>query len=243
MNTDAISRTANKQPPDQAALRSAGALYLLLTVTSIFGFFVPMSLITQGDAAATVNKILASETLFRLAIVSGLISTLSFIFLAFQLYRLLNHVNKTHASVMVILVLLSVPVSFLTTLNEMAALAVIHGGASLSGFATSQINSMAVLFLQLSSNVSSVNSIYFGLWLVPLGLLVIRSGFVPRILGILLFISAAAYVVSSLNFLISPPYANVISSITGAGFFGELGMVAWLVFRAAQIQFGGRPLA
>jgi 1,4-dihydroxy-2-naphthoate octaprenyltransferase len=96
-----------------------------------------------------------------------------------------------------------------------------------------------MLFLELSSNVSSVNAIFFGFWLLPFGV-VIKSGFIPRFLGLLLIIAGFSYLVGSLNFILSPPYSNVISGITTVGYFGELGVVGWLAVQAAKVQFGGR---
>ncbi len=91
---------------------------------------------------------------------------------------------------------LSLPTS--TALNEIAALTIIHSDAALSGFGASQINALAMLFLELSSNVRSVNAIFFGLWLLPFGVLVIKSGFIPRFLGLLLIIAGFSYRVGSL---------------------------------------------
>src|SRR5262249_53202940 len=160
---------------------------------------------------------LASETLFRLAIVSGLIATILFVFLARELYRLLRGVNETWAVLMVVLVLLSVPISFIGALNQIAALTLIDGGPALSGLESSQMNALAMFFLGLNSDTSSLNAIFFGLWLVPFGLLVIRSDFIPGILGYLLIIAGASYEVGVLNFVLSPPYANVISMVVSIG--------------------------
>src|SRR5438094_10342050 len=104
--------------PAERVVRAAGALYLLLVVTSIFGFVTPQSLIVAKDAASTARNILASETLFRLAIVSGLIATIAFVFLARELYRLLRDVNERQASLMVLLVFISIPISFLGEKNK-----------------------------------------------------------------------------------------------------------------------------
>lgn len=227
-----------KTQPDRA-VRAAGSLYLLLVVTSIFGFVTPQTLIVARDATATAHNILAAETLFRLAIVSALIASIAFVFLARALYRLLSGIDKTRASLMVILVLVSIPISFVTALNEIAALTLIHGGPALSGLGTSQINALAMFFLSLSSNTSALNSIFFGLWLFPFGLLVIKSGFIPQILGYFLIIAGCSYVVGSLNFVLSPPFSPLVSSIATVGYLGELAIVAWLVFKAAQVQFGG----
>ncbi len=233
----ATQQASNIQPADRA-VRAAGALYLLLVVTSIFGLIASQSLIVPHDATATVHNIRSSETLFRLALVSSLIATIAFVFLARELYRLLSEVNRTQASLMVVLVLLSIPISFLSWLNEIAALRLIDGPA-LSGMGTTQMNGLASFFLALSSDTSALNSIFFGLWLLPFVLLVIKSGFIPRILGYMLTIAGGAYLVGSLNFLLSAPLGPVVSGIVTVGYLGELGVVAWLVFKAAQVQLGG----
>lgn len=229
--------TLPTQPADRA-VRAAGALYLLFVVTSVFFFLAPQSLIVAGDATATAHRILASETLFRLGIASGLIATIIFVFLARELYRLLSSVNETWALLMVVLVLLSVPISFIGLLDQIAALTLIHGGPALSGLGSSQMNALAMFLLGLSSDTSSLNAIFFGLWLFPFGLLVIRSGFIPRILGYLLIIAGSSYVVGSLNFVLSPPFANVVSIVVGVGYLGELGVVVWLLVTAVRVQFG-----
>lgn len=230
-------KTLQTQPADRV-VRAAGALYLLFVVTSVFFIFAPPSLIVAGDATATAHRILASETLFRLAIASGLIATIIFIFLARELYRLLSGVNETWALLMVVLVLLSVPISFIGVLAQIAALTLVHGGPALSGLGSSQMNALAMFFLGLSSDTSSLNAIFFGLWLFPFGLLVIRSGFIPRILGYMLIIAGSSYLVGCLNFVLTPPFANVISIVVGVGYLGELGVIVWLVVTAVRVQFG-----
>ena len=147
-------------------------------------------------------------------------------------------VNTTQAALMVVLVLLSVPVSFVSLLNEVAALRLIDGPAGL-GLGASEVNGLASFFLGLSGDTNALNSIFFGLWLFPFGLLVIKSGFIPRILGYLLIIAGCSYIVGSLTFLLSPPFGPVVSGIVTVGYLGELPVVGWLVFRAARVQFGG----
>lgn len=224
--------------PADSVIRAAGGLYLVLFVTSVFGLVASQSLIAPHDAGATAHNIRSSETLFRLALLSSLTATIAFVFLGRELYRLLKDVNTRQASLMVVLVLLSVPISFTSWLSEVAALRLIDGPA-LSGFSTSQMNGLATFYLGLSSDTSALNSIFFGLWLLPFGLLVIKSGFIPRIVGYLVIVAGCSYLASSLNFVLSPPFSPVVSSLATVGYLGELAAIAWLVFKAAQIQFGG----
>lgn len=229
---------ASRTQPVERDVRAAAILYVALSLTSIFAFFTPQSFIVPHDAAATAHNILASEALFRLSIVSGLISTILFVFLGRALYRLLTHVDKTQASLMVVLVLLSVPISFVSWLNEVAALRLIDGPA-LPGLATSQMDGLATLFLDLSSDTSALNAIFFGLWVLPLAVLVRKSGFIPGIFGYLLIIAGCSYLVGTLNFLLVPPFRHLVSSVATVGYAGELGVIGWLAVKAVQQQLRG----
>src|SRR5271163_2535012 len=167
--------------------RFAGLLYL---VTSVFGFFamgyVPSKLIVHGDAAATAHNISASETLFRLGIASQLIGMAGFIFVALALYELFKGVNQRHAALMVILIVVSIPIAFLNELNSIAALILVRGADFLSVFEKPQREALAMLFLNLHFQGLVVDEIFFGLWLLPLALLVYESRLLPRLLGVML---------------------------------------------------------
>jgi uncharacterized membrane protein len=161
--------------------RFAGLLYLL---TSIVGFFamgyVPDKLIVRGNAAATANNIAASETLFRLGVAAELVGMAGFIFVARALYDLLKGVNQRHASLMVLLIVVSVPIAFLNELNSIAALVLVRGADFLSVFEKPQREALAMLFLRLHGQGFVVAEIFWGLWLFPLARLVYRSRFLPR---------------------------------------------------------------
>jgi hypothetical protein len=192
------------------AARIAGVLYLANGVTGFFGIiYVPSRLIVSGSAAATAANILASERLFRLGIVSELICAVEFIFLLWVLYRLLGGVNKTHASLMMVLGLAFVPIMVVNTLNEIAALTLLRGADFMSAFDKRQLEAMAMLFLDLHRYGYVVGSI-FGLFHFHLGVLVFRSGFLPRILGVLLIAACFGYLADSLTPLLLPDYANIV---------------------------------
>src|SRR5438132_4498334 len=180
--------------------RFAGLLYLL---TSIVGFFalgyVPGKLIVHANASATASNIAASETLFRLGIAAQLIGMAGFIFVAVALYDLLKGVNRRHASLMVTLIVVSIPISFLNELNSIAALALVRGADFLSIFEKPQRDALAMLFLNLHHHGFVVAEIFWGLWLFPLALLVYRSRFLPRFLGVWLAIAGFAWVILSLT--------------------------------------------
>jgi hypothetical protein len=226
-------------PTDKAA-RVAGALYLSLAVTAPFSLiYVPNKLFVHGNATATANNILAHETLFRLGIVTDLITTVIFIFVVMALYRLLNGVNKSHASLMVILALISVPISFLGVVNEVAALTLLHGADYLSVFDKRQLEALARFFLDMRGNTILVNEIFWGLWLFPFGVLVMRSRFLPRILGLLLIVNGFAYLAVAFTELLLPDYASVVNQVATIPETGELWVMLWLLIKGAKVK----PLA
>jgi hypothetical protein len=217
--------------------RVAGALYLLLVVIAPFSImYIPGKLIVSGDATATAGNIVAHEMLFRLGIVGGLISIVIFIFLVMALHRLLGGVNENQARLMVGLVLVTVAISFMNTLNNIAALILARGADYLSVFDKRQLDALAYLFLQLHGQGQFVNEILWGLWLFPFGLLVFKSGFLPRILGVLLIVNGVAYVVLSLAWMLVPAYGNVLFKAFMPALLGEIWIMLWLLIRGAKVQ-------
>jgi hypothetical protein len=216
--------------------RIAGLLYLL---ASIIGFFclayVPGKLIVSGDATATANHIRASETLLRFGIASELIAFIIFIFVVLALYRLFKAVNGKHALTMAILLLVSIPISLLNVLNEIAALILVSGADFLSAFEKGQLDALAYLFLRLHGQGFVVAEIFWGIWLFPFGVLVIRSGFIPRLLGVLLFIAGFGYLASSFTSLLLPHYARLVDQLAMALTAGELPIIFWLLIWGAKV--------
>ena len=215
--------------------RFAGLLYVLTGIPGFFAIvYVPSKLIVDGNAAATASNIAASETLFRLGIAGQLISQASFIFVALALYDLLKGVNRRHASLMVTLVVLGIPIAFLNELNSIAALVLVRGADFLSLFEKPQREVLAMLFLNLHSQGIAVAEIFWGLWLLPLALLVYKSRFLPRFLGVWLVIDGFAYVILSLTTILLPQYQDKVSTISEPTFFGEVAFMLWLLIKGAK---------
>jgi hypothetical protein len=214
----------------QRQARVAGFLYLLVVLTAPIGLIVvPTKLIVSGNATATADKIRASEWLLRLGIASELIHQVIFIFVVLALYRLFKAVSETQAKQMLVLgALVSVPIAFVNVLNEIATSILVSGAEFLSVFAKPQLDALAYLFLRLHGQGISVVSIFWGLWLLPFGMLVIRSGFIPRVFGVLLLIAGVAIVVSSFTTLVLPRYAHLVSQIATPLQLAELPIVFWL---------------
>jgi hypothetical protein len=220
--------------------RFAGLLYLL---TSIVGFFamgyVPNKLIVSGNAAATASNIAASETLFRLGIAGELIGQAGFIFVALALYDLLKGINRRQASLMVLLIVVSVPIVFLNELNSIAALVLVRGADFLSVFEKPQREALAMLFLKLHGQGFVVAEMFWGLWLFPLAMLVYRSSFLPRFLGVWLVLAGLAWVILSIVAVLSPQYQGTVYSYAQPAFFGEIVLMLWLVIKGGKPQVVG----
>jgi len=215
--------------------RFVGLLYALISVPGIFALlYVPSKLIVHGNAAATANNIAAHETLFRAGIAAQLISQILFMWVALALYDLLKGVNRRHASVMLTLIVVSMPIALLNELNSIAALILIRGADFLSIFEKPQRDALAMLFLNLHGHGFDIAAIFWGLWLFPLGLLVYRSGFIPRLLGLLLMANCFTYVVNSFTSLLLPQFEDIVSRWMMPLTFGELLFMFWLLIIGAK---------
>jgi len=220
--------------------RVAGLLYILASIPGVFALvYVPSKLIVNGNATATAHNIAASETLFRLGIAANLVGQALFIFVALALYDLLKRVNQRNALLMLSLILIAIPIAFLNELNAIAALVLVRGADYLSLFDKAQRDTLAMLFLNLHGYGFDVAGIFWGLWLFPLGLLVYRSSFVPRILGLVLMVNCFAYPANSFTSLVLPQYQTMVSRWTSPLQFGEVVFMLWLLIMGAK----PKPLA
>jgi hypothetical protein len=215
--------------------RFAGLLYVLISIPGIFALiYVPGKLIVDGNATATASNIAAHETLFRLGIAANLISQILFMWVALALYDLLKEVSRRQAALMLTLIVVPVPIVLLNELNAIAALILVRGADFLSNFEKPQRDSLAMLFLNLHSYGFDIAAIFWGLWLFPLGLLVYRSGFIPRLLGVLLMLNGFTFPVNSFTSLLLPQYENIVSRWMKPLSFAELLFMFWLLIMGAK---------
>ena len=221
------------------AVRNAGFLYFLMAFTApVAVIYVPGKIIVPDDAAATVEHLRTSEQLMRIGIGCELIYPVIAVFLALALYRLFKPVNEIQAKLLVIFgALVSVPIMFFNVLNEIAALILVSGAGFLSAFEKSQLDALALLFIRLHHHGTGIAAIFWGLWLFPFGILILQSGFIPRILGILLFIAGSAYVCSSMSMFVLPQYEQIVSQYATYLEILEMPTVFWFIIR------GLRPLS
>jgi hypothetical protein len=220
----------------QRQARIAGFWYFLLAVTAPLGLvYVPGQLIVPGNAAATADHLRAMPGLARAGIASELVHQIVCIFLVLALYRLFRAVDEGLARQMVILgALVSVPIVFVNVLNQIAALWLASGADVVATVEKPTRDALAAFFLRLHADGIQVTAIFWGLWLFPFGLLVIRSRFLPRVLGILLMLAGVAYLASSFAALIVPQWEPMVSRVTLPMKLGELPITLWLLIRGAR---------
>jgi hypothetical protein len=217
--------------------RLAGFLYLL----HFIAFFladngVHSTAVGSVDAAATAQNIMASERLFRIGFVSFLLTAVFFFLSAWALYVLLKPVNKDIALLFMLLNLGGVAIWCSSQVSEFAALLLLSGADYLNVFQADQLQALAMQFLNLYQNGYMIAQILLNLWLFPLGYLVFKSGFLPRVLGILLIIDGFAMLIWFFQFFFLPSY-EVISTIgLAAGFLAEGSLCLWLLIKGVKDQ-------
>lgn len=222
------------QPTKQMA-RNTGLLYLGMVVAGPFSLlYVPGKVIVPGDAAATSANVLAHETLFRAGIAATLVGNIVFLLLAFALYRLLSGVSKVQAGLMVTSVAIAVAIAYVNEVLNIAALTLFHGGEFLAVLSRQQLDALGMAFIRLHSQGNFVDEMLWGLWLIPFGVLVMKSGFLPRILGALLVLNGGAWIVSCLVWMLAPQYGRITFNAFQPAYFGEIWIMLWLLIKGVR---------
>lgn len=216
--------------------RTAGLLYFLMGITGMLGIlYVPSQIIVNGDAATTVANILANETLYRMGIVWQLMCQALFVYLVVMLHRLFKEADEHYSFQMVVLVVASVPISFVVTVFQSASLVLLDTPGLLGEFSQEQLNALVVVFFRLYENGITVAQVFWGLWLIPFGLLANKSGYMPRFIGFFLIAGGVGYVLASLGTLLLPQYRGIIGPIaTIPATIGEFSAIFWLLVKGVR---------
>lgn len=226
-----------------ATARLAGALYLILVIFGIFNLmYVPSRLIVWEDPVQTLENIQQGESLFRLGIVAGILSYLAFLFLSLALYQLLHPVNKIYARIMVILVLVSIPLSMVNILHKFTVLGLLEAGQGAMG---GMLSDQVMFYLKAFNDGITLSQVFWGLWLFPFGYLVYRSGFLPKVLGILLMLGCLGYLTEFFAGFLSPAYREtILPTLVGLpASLGEIGICLWLLIMGGKLPKWGRKLS
>ena len=220
----------------QGTARIAAFVFLIIFFLGMFTeLFVRPGMIVPGDAAATVRNIAASEALFRLSLVSDLIRQALLMLLPLILYKLLKPVDKTIAALMVIFALLCVPVSLLNELNHFAVLLLSSGAGYLAAFQANQLNALVMFFLELRKYGTFIPQL-LSFWVLLLGYLVFKSGFLPRILGTVMMIHFAGWLMTTLQYFLFPAFGALTLVTFPLGLISELGLTLWLLIKGIKNQ-------
>lgn len=217
--------------------RIAGLLYLGVVLTGIFTLmYVPSKLFVADNASLIYQNIASSQSLLRFGIVGGLLCYTFFLFLPLVLYKLLKPVNENYAKLMVLFAVLSVPIFFLNVQNLFSILSLINEGQSKFGLTSEQTQSQVMLCLNKYDNGMRIVHIFSGLWLLPFGYLVYKSGFLPKILGILLMLGCFGYLINFIGNTLISDYSKLglSSYISLPASIGEIGICLWLLVMGAK---------
>jgi hypothetical protein len=223
--------------------RMAGFLYLIYIVISIFADVLGRSkLIVLGDAATTAGNIMASAWQFRIGFVADLVAAVLFLLTAWVLYVLLKPVNKTLALLFLLLNLGGVAVWCFSDLFLIASQLLLSGTEYLRVFQADQLQALAMVSLYIYKyGFLGIAQLFFGAWLFPLGYLVYKSGFLPRILGVILMVHCVVWLVSALQFFLFPgfigiPFVGITYISYPLGVISEFGLTLWLLIMGAKVQ-------
>jgi hypothetical protein len=230
---NSTNQKINDLSPRKTA-RITGLFYLIFIVTTVLATNVRSQFIVAGDAAATANNIVAAQELFRVGFVTELVSAVFFLLAAWGLYALLKPVNKNLALLFLLLNLGGVAVECINALNLYAALQTLSGATYLSAFQTSQLQAMAMSYLDLYTNGFLIAQIFFSAWLLPLGYLVYKSRFLPKFLGLLLILDFFGNMSWFLQGFLLPDYKILAYPGNAISFIAEIALTAWLLILAVK---------
>jgi len=216
--------------------RFAGLVYLIWILTGLYSlFYVPSRIDTRGDAATVAESILSNESLFRASIINDLVCGAIWVFLVLVLYRLFKPVGERQARLLVAFVIAQVPVIFAMAAFNMTSLMILKGEV-LKTFELHQRQDLALLFLRVNDYGVLALQLFWGLWLLPLAILVYKSRFLPRFLGVWLMIDGSALVVLCFTSLLLPQYRDIVYKVAFPAMVGEFALMLWLLIMGAKMK-------
>jgi len=226
----------------KAIAHRAGALYFLFMIVAIIGEYFFPAFMVPGDPAATSHNITAALPAYRMSILSGFVTLILFILLVESLHKLLKDVDRSLALLMVLLVSIGVAVALANLLVKFAPLVLLSDAGDLSGFTKPQLDALTLGALRFHRSGAAVPMAFWGLWLFPFGVLIIKSRFFPRILGVLLIIAGVAYLATAVTTIAWPEHRSIVSRLMMPLYVGEVPIVFWLLIMGARVpQLDARP--
>lgn len=210
--------------------RVAGLLYLIVIAAGAASLVITPSLIVPGNAAATANNIMASETAYRFGIFVNLIATAAYVGVVAMLFELLRPAGASFSAVAAFFGLTGCIVSAVNGLTWLAPLALLKNPASLAALETAELQALSFVWLRLSGAGGNLALTFFGFYCLTLGFTIAGATFLPRVLGLLLAISGVVWLTGGFATLLAPAFASQISTYTMAtAVFGESMLTMWLL--------------
>jgi hypothetical protein len=235
MSTALMERIAPAAPRSKG--RAAGFFWLMTILTGSFAMFVGGRVVVSGDAAATAANILAQESFYRLGVAANLIATACYLAATLLVYDLLKPVNRNLSLLAAFFSLAGCAIGALSFLFYLAPLVVLGGAPYLNVFTVEQLQALAFMFLRLSGQASSIGFAFFGLHCFLVGHLILRSTFLPRLVGALMTLAGLGWLTLSLTTVLSPPLARSLAIYSmAAGGLGEGSLTLWLLVMGVNVQ-------
>jgi len=214
----------------------AGLLYLAFIVTSIFSGVVRSRLIVLEDASLTADLLKNSMWLLRISVIVDLVSAVLFLLAAWALYVLLKRVNQNFALLFLLLNAAGVAVQCISLLFLLVPM-LINGSADFQrAFQPDQLNTLNLLFYNLHKSGFMIAQIFYGTWLLPLGFLVYKSGFLPKVLGVLLMADFVSVMIWFFQFFLLPEYDIISYPGLAISLIAEFSLSLWLIIKRVKEQ-------
>ena len=217
--------------------RVGGVLYLVIIVAGIFGeLFVRGKLIVSGNAAATANNIMSCQLLWRAGIAGDLLMHVCDVPLVLIFYLLLKPVNKNLALLALLFVLIQTAVLIATKLNLFVPLFLMSNADYLKAFEPQQLQALSYIAIRLDGYGFGIGLIFFGCACLVIGYLITRSGYLPRLIGVLMQIGGLCYLINSFALILAPEVADILfPAIMLPSFIAELSFCMWLIVKGVNI--------
>ena len=214
--------------------RIAGAIYLVMSLFAAPELLFIPNYVIAGDAAATAQRIADGADTYRLLMLGGLIGSILFIVLGWSLYYLFEEVDRKLAMLMLLLVVASSTLGIVDT-GMLSPPLVLHARPEfLSAFTAPQLDALSLALLQIREYVLRANESLWGVWLIPFGILIVKSRFIPKIIGVLLLIASVGYIAMSFAAIAFPAQSAAVARVGSILIQCELSVILWLLIMGAR---------
>lgn len=230
------TRTVSEISPKVYA-RIVGILYLVIIIAGALGqIFIRGKLIVPGDAASTAGNLMASQSLWRVGIAGDILMHIFDVPVMLALYLLLKPVNKNLARSAILFNLIQTAVLVVNKLNLLTPLFLLGNAEYLKTLEPEQLQALAYIPLRLHDYGFGIGLIFFGCVCLINGYLIFKSGFLPKVIGVLMALAGISYLVNSATLILAPAYAEMVMPVLALALLGELSLSLWLLIKGVNIE-------